>query len=259
MTNREALALALFGHTRRRLLAAAVRTLLGRPLPDVDLLAPRAPGEPAVTWTCRCAGHDNPSATARTLLDRADRLLAEAARHSQQAIGLDDPDYPAPLPPDSRSAAAALGAGPASRAVGAAMIAVVGARAATRGGLAMAAELAAGLAAAGITVVSGLARGVDGAAHRGARSRRAGRSSAVLGSGLDRLYPVEHAALAAAMAPTGAVVSEHLPGTPPLPHHFPATQPHHQRPGAGGGGRRGVREERLAHHRPAARSSRGAR
>lgn len=220
MTNREALALALFGHTRRRLLAAAVRTLLGRPLPDVDLLAPRAPGEPAVTWTCRCAGHDNPSATARTLLDRADRLLAEAARHSQQAIGLDDPDYPAPLrqipnPPPLlwvRGQPAALSAPR--------MIAVVGARAATRGGLAMAAELAAGLAAAGITVVSGLARGVDGAAHQAAVAQ-GGRSVGVLGSGLDRLYPVEHADLAAAMARQGAVVSEHLADTAALPHHFP--------------------------------------
>ncbi len=100
------------------------------------------------------------------------------------------------------------------------LVAVVGARAATRGGLAVAADLAAGLAAAGVTVVSGLARGVDGAAHQAAVAQ-GGASVGVLGSGLDRIYPAEHAALAEALADRGAVVSEHLADTAALPHHFP--------------------------------------
>jgi DNA processing protein len=79
--------------------------------------------------------------------------------------------------------------------------------------------LAADVAAAGVTVVSGLARGVDSVAHRAAL--RTGRTIAVLGSGIDHVYPREHAPLAKEIARTGLVLSEFPPGTPPLPHHFP--------------------------------------
>ena len=75
------------------------------------------------------------------------------------------------------------------------------------------------LAARGIVVVSGLARGVDSAAHRGALS--AGQTIAVLGSGVDYIYPPEHAPLATQIAQAGVVLSEYPPGTAPLPHHFP--------------------------------------
>jgi DNA processing protein len=98
-------------------------------------------------------------------------------------------------------------------------VAIVGSRAASDVSLETAARLAADLAARGIVVVSGLARGVDSAAHRGAL--RAGRTIAVLGSGLDRIYPREHAALAQEIARAGLVVSEYPPGTPPLAFHFP--------------------------------------
>jgi DNA processing protein len=76
------------------------------------------------------------------------------------------------------------------------------------------------LAAAGLTVVSGLARGIDAAAHRGALEG-GGRTVAVLGSALDRLYPVENAGLARAVAGAGAVVSEFPLGTAPQPGYFP--------------------------------------
>lgn len=98
-------------------------------------------------------------------------------------------------------------------------VAIVGSRAASAVALETAARLAADLAARGVVVVSGLARGVDSAAHRGALA--AGRTIAVLGSGLDRVYPREHAALARAIAEHGLVVSEYPPGTPPLAFHFP--------------------------------------
>jgi DNA processing protein len=98
-------------------------------------------------------------------------------------------------------------------------VAIVGSRAATAVALETAASLAADLAARGVVVVSGLARGVDSAAHRGALS--AGRTIAVLGSGLDRIYPREHGALAREIAREGLVVSEYPPGTPPLAFHFP--------------------------------------
>ena len=98
-------------------------------------------------------------------------------------------------------------------------VAIVGSRAATAVALETAASLAADLAARGVVVVSGLARGVDSAAHRGALS--AGRTIAVLGSGVDRVYPREHGALAREIARDGLVVSEYPPGTPPLAFHFP--------------------------------------
>jgi DNA processing protein len=98
-------------------------------------------------------------------------------------------------------------------------VAIVGSRAASAVALDTATRLAADLAARGITVVSGLARGVDSAAHRGALS--AGVTAAVLGSGLDRVYPAEHRALAGEIAVRGVVISEYAPGTAPLPFHFP--------------------------------------
>jgi DNA processing protein len=98
-------------------------------------------------------------------------------------------------------------------------VAIVGSRAASAVALETAGCLATDLAARGIVVVSGLARGVDSAAHRGAMA--AGRTIAVLGSGLDRVYPAEHKDLAADIARTGLVMSEHAPGTAPLPFHFP--------------------------------------
>jgi len=100
-------------------------------------------------------------------------------------------------------------------------VAVVGSRAATPGGLELARELAAGLAAQGITVVSGLARGIDTAAHRGALTTGGGRTIAVLGSGLDRLYPRENQELAGEIKRRGVVCSEFPLGTSPLPVNFP--------------------------------------
>jgi len=99
------------------------------------------------------------------------------------------------------------------------LIAIVGSRAASAVSIEIAAQLGADLAERGVTVVSGLARGVDSAAHRGAL--RKGNTVAVLGSGVDRIYPAEHARLAEDVAKQGAVFSEFPPGTPPLPFHFP--------------------------------------
>ncbi len=99
-------------------------------------------------------------------------------------------------------------------------VAVVGARAATETGRARARHLACDLAATGLVVVSGLARGIDAEAHRGALAA-GGASVAFLGCGPDRVYPSGHARLAHDLCARGAVVSELPPGTPPLRHHFP--------------------------------------
>jgi DNA processing protein len=100
-------------------------------------------------------------------------------------------------------------------------VAIVGTRRASRSGREVAAELGHDLAEAGVCVVSGLARGIDAAAHRGALADVGGAAPlAVVGSGLDVVYPAEHRSLWLEVARCGAVVSEHPWGTPPLPHHF---------------------------------------
>lgn len=99
-------------------------------------------------------------------------------------------------------------------------VAIVGSRAATTVALEMAGQLAEGLASRGVTVVSGLARGVDSAAHRGAL-RGGGRTIAVLGSGLDTIYPPEHRGLATQITDAGLLISEYPPEAPPNAFHFP--------------------------------------
>ena len=99
-------------------------------------------------------------------------------------------------------------------------MAIVGARRATAAGRAMTEELSHDLAEAGMTVVSGLARGVDAAAHQGALSAK-GRTIAVLGCGIDRTYPPEHERLRGQIEERGAILSEAPMGAAPHSHHFP--------------------------------------
>jgi DNA processing protein len=151
---------------------------------------------------------------------RAGEALDEARRAGLEALAWRDARYPRLLaeihdPPPVlwlRGDPAALAA-PA--------VALVGARAASAAAIETARTLAAALARRGVAVVSGLARGVDSAAHKGALDA-GGVTVAVLGSGADRIYPPEHERLARDIAARGAVVSELAPGAPPLPEHFPA-------------------------------------
>lgn len=99
-------------------------------------------------------------------------------------------------------------------------VAVVGARRATPYGLQVAGLLADELARAGVPVVSGMARGIDAVAHRAALDA-GGATVAVWGTGPDRVYPAEHATLAARIAGAGGLVTEYPPGTPPRPANFP--------------------------------------
>ena len=100
-------------------------------------------------------------------------------------------------------------------------LALVGARACSSYGRQVARRLGRELAAAGLVVVSGLARGVDGEAHRGALEA-GGITVAVLGCGIDRDYPAAHRSLAAEIAERGLIVSEYAPGIEPAPWRFPA-------------------------------------
>jgi DNA processing protein len=99
-------------------------------------------------------------------------------------------------------------------------VAIVGARAATVYGLSVARELGRELARAGVVVVSGLARGVDGAAHEGVLEV-GGETVAVAACGPERIYPPEHRGLAGRICERGAIVTEFPPGTPPRARHFP--------------------------------------
>ena len=98
--------------------------------------------------------------------------------------------------------------------------AIVGARACSQYGVEVAGSLARDLTAAGVLVISGMARGVDAAAHRGALD--VGETVAVLGCGIDRDYPRAHAQLAKRIAAAGLIVSEYAPGVEPAPWRFPA-------------------------------------
>ncbi len=109
-------------------------------------------------------------------------------------------------------------------------VALVGSRKALPGSLTLAKEIASDLSRLGVVVVSGLARGVDGAAHAGALDATEPRSIepaptggtiAVLGAGLDRIYPPEHAGLHARLAEHGLLLTEYGPGVRPYPSHFP--------------------------------------
>jgi DNA processing protein len=99
-------------------------------------------------------------------------------------------------------------------------LAIVGSRNPTEGGRRTTRELAAHLASAGIVITSGMALGVDAAAHEGTLEA-GGLTIAVTGTGLDRVYPARHRELAHRIAETGALVSELPPGTPPTPTNFP--------------------------------------
>jgi DNA processing protein len=100
-------------------------------------------------------------------------------------------------------------------------VAMVGARNASSLGVRMARRLGLGLAEAGFTIVSGLARGIDAAAHEAALEAGDGRTIAVMAGGIDVIYPPENTALARAIAERGCRISEHPPGLEPQARHFP--------------------------------------
>jgi DNA processing protein len=158
------------------------------------------------------------------LIDRAHRLcraaLSETARSRLGVVTVGDEHYPPLLREIPDPPLALWVRGDRSRLFAGPCIAVVGSRNATPEGLVVARHLARGLSEAGVGVVSGLARGIDGAAHRGALEGPA-PTIAVLGCGVDVLYPSGHRALADAVVGQGCLVSEYPPGTPPMPRHFP--------------------------------------
>jgi DNA processing protein len=178
-------------------------------------------GDPPAEVLHRLLAERRPDASGRPagLRQRAAAALAQAAERGLAPVAWSDPAYPPSLaaivdPPPVLW----LRGRPSS--FEAPAVAIVGSRAASPYGLAVAEWLAGDLASRGVLVVSGLARGIDSAAHRGALAA-AGRTVAVLGSGADVVYPREHQGLAREIADSGAVLSELPPGTPPRPQFFP--------------------------------------
>jgi DNA processing protein len=147
---------------------------------------------------------------------------AELARCREQQVQIvvrEDPGYPKPLAniPDPPGLLFVRGSLLPADALA---IAVVGTRHASSYGMRTAERLSGALSRAGYTIVSGLARGIDAAAHRGAIGAN-GRTIAVLGSGVLKVYPPEHAKLADEVIAHGALISEVPPLAPPLGHSFP--------------------------------------
>lgn len=149
-----------------------------------------------------------------------DNEMERIARLGIEVMTLEDPAYPRllreiPAPPPVIYVRGSLTPDDALA------VAIVGTRRSTSYGREVATRIATGLAEAGVTVVSGLARGIDGAAHQAA-VKAGGRTIAVLGSGVDIIYPSEHRGLAESIIGSGALVSDYAPGRKPDAPNFPA-------------------------------------
>ena len=156
-------------------------------------------------------------------------LAHQPDTHSHSVWTLGDPHYPNELLQLADPPLMLYASGQTERTLGNA-VAVVGSRNPTPQGAQTAEQFSEALCAAGLCVVSGMALGVDGAAHSGAlrANERANvsheahwRTVAVVGTGLDRIYPSKHTALAQRIAQHGLILSEYPLGTPPLAHNFP--------------------------------------
>ena len=152
--------------------------------------------------------------------DALEKELCELPRLGARLLKWTDEDYPSNLREIADPPPYLFVRGPAGLHQPG-CLAIVGARAASEAGLRMAHRLAMELAAKGFTVVSGLARGVDGAAHQGALDG-GGRTIAVMGCGIDVIYPPEHRKLAEAIIEGGGAIVSELPlGIQPMAENFP--------------------------------------
>ncbi len=195
---------AVSGHPRH--LAAASRYLRLNP--------PADPGRLAAILAASCRHNQ-----LTPHWDSADRSVAWCVGERRAIVPYGDARYPPllreiPTPPPLLFVDGDL------EALAAAQFAIVGSRKATRGACDTATRIAAELAARGAVITSGLALGIDQAAHRGALGA-GGRTVAVLGCGIDRVYPHRHRTLAAEIRGAGALVSEFPLGAPPMARHFP--------------------------------------
>ena len=180
--------------------------------------APGGDGRPLARLASAGASPALLTAVRQALAERVPTVLERVIAAGWRWLTPEDPEYPALLgevsdPPLGLFVRGELA--PAPR------VAVVGSRRPTAYGRQVATMLGEELARAGVVVLSGMARGVDGAAHRGALEVAGGSTWAVWGTGPDRVYPPEHGSLAEEISERGALLTEYPPGTPPRRHHFP--------------------------------------
>lgn len=167
--------------------------------------------ESILAWQCRDRRHP--------LIREVSGIWQQVRAQGLELVTWSDADFPEPLR-HIHDAPLLLYLRGQRQLLGQDQVAIVGSRNATRSGLAHARDFAAAIGEAGYLVTSGLALGVDGAAHAGALD--AGHATiAVIGTGLDRPYPRQHSELAGRIAGQGLLVSEYPPGTPPRAVHFP--------------------------------------
>lgn len=207
------------GEEDRRALVvlSALRGITPRQLLPIALQ--RGSAAATLAWIARGgAGSERDRAFARTL--RAEEIEAAATACGSRFVTWSSPEYPAQLRQihDPPAALYVIGRMPPDVT---SAVAVVGARRCTSLGREAAHEIGRGLGLAGVTLVSGAARGIDAAAHEGALGVE-GSTLAVLGSGLDVAYPFEGRSLVRRIGREGTLVSEYPPGVPPSAHHFPA-------------------------------------
>jgi DNA processing protein len=148
-----------------------------------------------------------------------DEVIAQAEKNKIRILTWDDAEYPAHLKEIDQPPPVLYLRGDVTAEDGWS-VAIVGTRAVTPYGRQVTEELATILAHNGVTIVSGLARGVDAVAHSAA-IKAGGRTLAVLGSGVDKIYPPEHRQMAEKIISQGAVISDYAPGTPPESANFP--------------------------------------
>lgn len=151
-------------------------------------------------------------------LEQGKKIEAWLMKNNFWIICKDDPDYPSLLKEINYPPFVLFGAGK-REVLNQPAVAIVGTRRPSPYGRSMAETLAADLASRGLVIVSGLARGIDSLAHEAALKN--GQTVAVLGSGLQKIYPPENRGLLKKIAAQGAVISEYPPDLPPLAHHFP--------------------------------------
>ncbi|HSL74491.1 MAG TPA: DNA-processing protein DprA [Ilumatobacteraceae bacterium] len=216
--------------------AGYVAALAGFQRMTTGRLATLLAGRPAEEAFAVAAGRLRPSEPIATLFRREPELAtlwrSEADRRSPDDVwracvdaGVcvlvpGDPEYPPQLLDDPRRPAALFVRG-STAVLDARRVGIVGTRNATQRGRETAARFGHELAAAGVVVVSGLARGIDGAAHRGALAVPGATPVAVVGNGPDIAYPKVHAGLWEQVAARGAIISEWPPGTSPDAFRFP--------------------------------------
>ena len=194
--------------------ASALRALLKKyGLPEAIL------GQSRATLSAHLSEASLESLHSEDTRARVDAALAWADHEHHEVITLADTVYPSALL-ESGDPPALLYACGRTDLLNAPSLAVVGSRNATPQGRRDAEQFSAAFSQAGITIVSGLALGIDAAAHRGGLSGK-GSTIAVLGTGVDVAYPRSNAALAAEISERGLLLSEFPLGTPALAHHFP--------------------------------------